>query len=116
MISHKTHDKAEISSISCFAWTPNGTRSDNQNPQEKSQFCSGRQKCRLSSLPVAVDLGALPELDGGVPGAGGEDARAPVHARDGVAVRLQVVGGAAVLYAVGAQVVVLKTEENGIDG
>ena len=33
VISHKTHDKVEISSISCFAWTPNGTRPDNQNSQ-----------------------------------------------------------------------------------
>ena len=78
--------------------------------RHKAKNCCGRLRCRLSSLPVAVDLGALPELDGGVPGAGGEDARAPVHARDGVAVRLQVVGGAAVLYAVGAQVVVLERE------
>ena len=33
VISHKTHDKVEISSISCFARTLNGTRPDNQNPQ-----------------------------------------------------------------------------------
>ena len=79
--------------------------------KQKAKNCCGRHRCTLSSLPVAVDLGALPKLDGGVPGAGGEDARAPVHARDGVAVRLQVVGGAAVLYAVGAQVVVLETEK-----
>ena len=62
-----------------------------------------------SSSPVPVDLRALPELDCGVPGSGGERARAPVHAGDGVAVRLEVVGGAAVLDAVGAQVVVLGT-------